>query len=49
MSKKGQCPICSEKMADECTFAVGKVIKEGETVVVYCCESQAKTVKNESC
>ena len=47
MSTRGQCPICSEKMAEECTLAIVKVIKEGETVVC-CCESQAKTVKNES-
>lgn len=47
MSTRGQCPICSEKMAEECTFAIAKVIKEGETIIC-CCESQAKTVKNES-
>jgi len=48
VSIRGQCPICNEKMAEECTLAIAKVIKEGDTVVC-CCESQAKTVKNESC
>ena len=40
-----QCPICREREAEECVFATVRT-EDGRTTV-YCCENQAKKVKNE--
>ena len=42
-----QCPMCKEQQdAGDCIFAMVKKV-EGDKTTVYCCETQAKKVKNE--
>jgi len=47
MTKKVvQCPMCKEQDAGNCPFTMVKMV-EGDKTTVYCCETQAKKVKNE--
>ena len=42
-----QCPLCKgQQNAGDCIFAMVKKV-EGDTTTFYCCETQAKKVKNE--